>query len=185
MGANNVLVMPGTASSNGVSLGSGSVKTLTPEDADAILRDAPPSAALAPIVDARAQVVYGNKNWVPDQHLRHHPGLPRRPRLGRPGEGEPFTDHDVRNVSMVCLLGQTLVRRAVRQDESPVGKEVARQRRPAARSSASCSRKGANIIGMDQDDILLAPWTTIKFRVSRPVGSADTSAGAAGSSSRR
>src|SRR5438270_1281726 len=65
MGANNLLVQPGTASSGGVSFGSGSVITLTPEDAIAIVRDCPVVSAVAPVVRARTQVVYGNRNWVP------------------------------------------------------------------------------------------------------------------------
>src|SRR5438876_1976941 len=65
MGANNLLVQPGTASSGGVSFGSGSVITLTPQDAEAILSDCPSVADVAPVVRARTQVVYGNRNWVP------------------------------------------------------------------------------------------------------------------------
>src|SRR3954454_2412592 len=65
MGANNLLIMPGTATSSGVSLGSGSVVTLTPQDADAISADCPAVLCAAPIVRARTQVVYGNRNWVP------------------------------------------------------------------------------------------------------------------------
>src|ERR1700724_851634 len=66
MGANNLLVQPGTASSGGVSFGSGSVMTLTPQDAMAIDRECRPAvASVALVVRARTQVVYGNKNWVP------------------------------------------------------------------------------------------------------------------------
>src|SRR5581483_7175818 len=66
MGANNLLIQPGTASSGGVSFGSGSVMTLTPADAEAISRECRPEvASIAPIVRARTQVVYGNRNWVP------------------------------------------------------------------------------------------------------------------------
>src|SRR4051794_3613437 len=63
MGANNLLVQPGTASSGGVSFGSGSVITLTPQDAETIARDCPAVSGVAPVVRARAQVVYGNRNW--------------------------------------------------------------------------------------------------------------------------
>src|SRR5215471_14074295 len=63
MGANNLLIQPGTASSGGVSLGSGSIVTLTPQDADAIARDCPAVESVAPIVRVRTQVIYGNKNW--------------------------------------------------------------------------------------------------------------------------
>ena len=67
MGANVLLVLPGTAASGGVSFGSGSVTTLTPQDGEAILRDSPSVRNVAPIVRARTQVVYGNRNWVPQQ----------------------------------------------------------------------------------------------------------------------
>src|SRR5262245_1439017 len=63
MGANNLLIQPGTASSGGVSFGSGSIITLTPQDADSIARDCPAVDGVAPIVRARTQVVYGNRNW--------------------------------------------------------------------------------------------------------------------------
>src|SRR5436190_23410867 len=65
MGADNLLVQPGTAASGGVSFGSGSVITLTPQDAEAVARECPAVRDVAPVVRARTQVVYGNKNWVP------------------------------------------------------------------------------------------------------------------------
>src|SRR4051794_34334860 len=66
MGANNLLIQPGTASSGGVSFGSGSIITLTPQDAEAIMHECRPAvSAVAPVVRARTQVVYGNRNWVP------------------------------------------------------------------------------------------------------------------------
>src|SRR5438105_12159069 len=65
MGANNLLVQPGTAASGGVSFGSGTVITLTPQDAEAIARECPAIDAVAPVVRARTQVIYGSHNWVP------------------------------------------------------------------------------------------------------------------------
>src|SRR3954454_24627273 len=65
LGANNLLIMPGQASSGGVSFGGGSSPTLTPGDAEAIAKEVPGAVAVAPVVRARTQVVYGNKNWVP------------------------------------------------------------------------------------------------------------------------
>src|SRR5436190_11296537 len=66
MGANNLLVLPGTAATGGVSFGAGSVMTLTAADCDAILRDCPAVANAAPIVRTRGQVVFGDRNWVPN-----------------------------------------------------------------------------------------------------------------------
>ena len=164
MGANNLLVQPGTAASGGVSLGSGSVITLTPQDADAILRDCPAVTDVASVVRVRTQVVYGNKNWVPLYIYGTTPSFLDVRDWQTLDEGAAFTDRDVRNGGRVCLLGRTLVRELF-QGESPVGKDV-RVQNVSFRVVGVLSRKGANMMGIDQDDILLAPWTTIKYRVA-------------------
>jgi macrolide transport system ATP-binding/permease protein len=181
MGANNLLIMPGTASSGGVSFGAGSVMTLTPQDSDAILSECPAVKGAVPVVRVRTQVIYGNRNWVPLFIYGTTPDFLDVREWGL-SEGDPFTDRDVRNASKVCLLGQRLVRELF-QGDSPLGQEV-RVQNVAFKVVGVLSAKGANMMGMDQDDILLAPWTTIKFRV---VGSsamtANQSAAATGTSS--
>src|SRR5438270_14013618 len=164
MGANNLLVQPGTASSGGVTFGSGSVITLTPQDAEAILRECPAVDAVAPVVRVRTQVVYGNRNWVPLYIYGTTPSFLTVRDWEDMAEGEPFTDRDVLGGTKVCLLGQTLVRELFQQ-ASPVGKEV-RVQNVSFKVIGVLSRKGANMMGVDQDDILLAPWTTIKYRVA-------------------
>lgn len=164
MGANNLLVQPGTAASGGVSFGSGTIVTLTPQDAEAIARECPAVDAVAPVVRARTQVIYGSRNWVPLYLYGTTPAFLDVRDWQDLVEGEPFTDRDVRNASKVCLLGQTLVKELF-QDESPVGKLV-RVQNVSFRVVGVLSRKGANMMGLDQDDIVLAPWTTIKYRVS-------------------
>src|SRR4051795_8466824 len=108
MGANNLLVQPGTASSGGVTFGSGSIITLTPQDAEAILRECPAVRAVAPIVRARTQVVFGNRNWVPLYIYGTTPEFLDVREWTALSEAEPFTDRDVRNGSKICLLGQTI-----------------------------------------------------------------------------
>src|SRR5262249_10143581 len=164
MGANNLLVQPGAASSGGVTFGSGSVVTLTPQDAEAIARECPAVSGVAPIVRARTQVVYGNRNWVPLYIYGTTPQFLDIRDWQDLESGEVFSERDVRNGSKVCLVGQTLVRELF-QGESPVGKEV-RVQNVSFRVVGVLTRKGANMMGLDQDDILLAPWTTIKNRVS-------------------
>jgi ABC-type antimicrobial peptide transport system permease subunit len=164
MGADNLLVQPGTAASGGVSFGSGSVMTLTPQDADALSHECPAVAAVAPIVRARAQVIYGNHNWVPLYIYGTTPKFLDVRDWNEFDEGEPFTDQDVRNGSKVCLIGQTLLKELF-GGESPIGKEI-RVQSVSFTVKGVLSRKGANMMGLDQDDILLAPWTTIKYRVS-------------------
>jgi ABC-type antimicrobial peptide transport system permease subunit len=164
MGANNLLVQPGTASSGGVSFGSGSIVTLTPQDAEAILRECPAVDAVSPVVRVRTQVVYGNRNWVPLYIYGTTPSFLQVRDWEEMDEGEPFTDRDVLGGTKVCMLGQTLVRELF-AGESPIGKEI-RVQNVTFRVVGVLRRKGANMMGLDQDDILLAPWTTIKYRVA-------------------
>ncbi len=174
MGANILLVMPGTAASGGVSFGAGSVLTLTPQDGDAIVQECPAVRAVAPVVRARTQVIYGDHNWVPLFIYGTTPAFLDVRDWDHLDQGRPFTDMEVRDGATVCLLGQTLVRQLF-QNESPIGKDV-RVQNIAFRVIGVLSKKGANMMGMDQDDILLAPWTAIKYRVTgSSVGSVNQS----------
>src|SRR5262245_45565189 len=164
IGANNLLAQPGTAARGGVSFGAGSVLTLTPQDGEAISRECTSVASVAPVVRARTQVVYGNRNWVPMYIYGTTPDFLDVRDWTDLAEGEPFTERDVRNGSKVCLVGQTLVRELF-QNRSPIGEEV-RVQNVAFRVVGVLTGKGANVIGLDQDDSLPAPWTTIKCRVS-------------------
>jgi ABC-type antimicrobial peptide transport system permease subunit len=164
MGANNLLVQPGTASSGGVSFGSGSVMTLTPADADAIARECAPAVlGVAPIVRARTQVVYGNKNWVPLYIYGTTPSF-LEVREWDLADGRAFTDQEVNSGAEVCMIGQTLVRELFGR-LSPLDMVIRVNNHPM-KVIGTLTRKGANMMGVDQDDILIAPWRTIKFKVA-------------------
>jgi len=179
MGANVLVIRPGTASSGGVSFGAGSTTTLTPEDSQAILRECPAISNATPMVRARVQVVYGNRNWVPNAIYGATPAYLDVQDWTILAQGEPFSDRDVLNGNRVCLVGQTIVRELF-EGESPVGKEI-RIKNIAFRVIGVLTPKGANMMGFDQDDVILAPWTTIKYRVTG--ASASTSNQSASSTS--
>ena len=163
MGANVLNLSPGAASSGGVTFGSGSAATLTPEDCEAILRECPAIRNASPLVHTRAQVVYGSRNWVPTFIYGVTPAF-LEVQKWTVDEGDAFNHRDVLNANKVCLLGQTLVRELF-QNESPVGKEI-RVKNVLFKVVGVLAAKGANMMGMDQDDVILAPWTTIKYRVT-------------------
>jgi hypothetical protein len=163
IGANTLVVIPGAQTAGGINFGMGSMTTLSPNDADAISRECPAVANVAPIVRARTQIIYGNKNWVPTYIYGTTSSFLNVRDWTEMEEGEAFTDHDVRNASKVCLVGRT-IKRELFGGQSPVGKEI-RVRNIAFKVVGVLGPKGANMMGQDQDDILLAPWTTIKYRV--------------------
>jgi len=163
IGANTLAILPGAANTGGINYGAGTLMTLTPQDADAIARECPALADVAPVVRARTQIVYGNRNWSPTYIYGTTPSFLGVRQWTDLEEGESFDEHDVRNSNRVCLVGQTIVRELF-GGRSPLGKEV-RIRNIAFKIVGVLKMKGANMMGQDQDDILLAPWTTIKYRV--------------------
>jgi ABC-type antimicrobial peptide transport system permease subunit len=179
MGANVLLVMPGSTTTGGVSQGSGSTVTLTPRDSDALASECPSLRAVAPTVRARTQIVHGNRNWVPNQMFGTTPAF-LDIRDWTVSEGEAFTDRDVLNANRVCLLGQTIVNELF-QGESAIGREI-RVNNVPLRVVGVLARKGANMMGMDQDDILIAPWTVVKYRIAGTTLSSTNQSASGGSS---
>jgi len=102
-----LMVQPGESRTSGISLGSGTRITLTPGDCDAIREDCSAVKDAAPNVYARVQLVYGNKNWQPNQIYGTTPGYLE---IGnwQISQGDNFTDQDVQSANLVCLVGQTL-----------------------------------------------------------------------------
>lgn len=163
MGANNLLVLPGAATSGGISFGHGSAMTLTPQDTEEIGKQCPAISDAAPVVRSRTQIVYGDRNWNTNNIIGTTPAYLKVRDWDGMEEGDVFSDRDVVSRNKVCMIGATL-KRELFQGESPIGEDI-RIQNVSFRVIGVLSRKGANMMGMDQDDIVVAPWTTIKYLV--------------------
>ena len=162
MGQNQLMIMPGSSSSGAVMFGSGSVQTLSPQDAVSLQRDCPSAKDVAVIVRTRAQIVYQELNWAPATVQGCSPSY-LDVRDWAVIEGENFSESDIKTAAQVCLVGQTVVENLF-QGESPVGKRVRLKGLPF-RIVGALDRKGASTFGQDQDDVLLLPWTTVKKKL--------------------
>ena len=182
MGANMLILQSGAASSSGINFGVGTVMSLTPQDAEEVAAQCPAVAAVAPIVRSRVQLVYLNHNWPPGAIYGTTPDFLFVRDWEELDEGEMFSDRDVAKAAQVCVIGET-IKRELFQGDSPIGKEL-RMKNVSFKVIGVLSKKGANGYGMDQDDLVLAPWTTIKYRVSgTTLASTNQSSAAAGSTS--
>ena len=141
--------------------GAGSITTLTLEDAQAIANEVPQVALVSPMVRGRAQVVAGNQNW----NTQMEGGNPDyiAIRNWQVSSGENFTARDVLLADKVCLLGST-VAGILFPDSDPVG-QLIRVRNLPFRVLGVLAPKGQGQFGQDQDDIVLAPYTTLQKKL--------------------
>jgi len=153
MGSNMLLVLPGSLTSGGIRLGSGSAPSLTYDDARAIQTQCPAVAIAAPLVRGGAQLVYGNMNWstavlgVTPEYLviRDWPIA----------SGRNFSQSDVDGATKNCLLGQTVAENLF-GTEDPLGK-IIRIKKVPFKVIGILDRKGQSPQGSDQDDIVYVP----------------------------
>ncbi len=162
LGTNVLVVIPGSDSRGGVRRGSGSMPTLTSGDLQAIIEECPSVLAATPIIGTRAQVIYGNSNWQPDEISGVGTGY-LTVRNWQLRAGGFFTEREIQSAAKVCVIGQTVVQNLF-QTTNPLGKTVRINRIPFEVIGV-LEPKGANMVGMDQDNIVLTPYTTVRKRI--------------------
>ncbi|HEX5105325.1 MAG TPA: ABC transporter permease [Pirellulaceae bacterium] len=160
IGTNVMVVFPGNQERGGVR--QGLVTTLTAADSDAIAEDCPSILASSPIVGAQGQIIYGNSNYRPRDVLGVGKDFPivRSWTLKRGGF---FTEREIDSYDQVCVIGHTLVRKLF-QTSDPIDRTIRIDRVPF-RVVGVLDAKGANMVGEDQDDIIVMPYTTVQKRL--------------------
>ncbi len=163
MGANTILVLPGASMRGGVSQGSGSRISLTPQDCDAILRECPSVGMASPVVNAPGQVIYGSINYAPNSISGVSPDF-LKIRNWELENGRCFSEREVVGNARVCIVGATIVREIFGGND-PVDSEL-RIKNSTFKVIGTLKSKGANMMGMDEDDVILMPWTTARSRLT-------------------
>ncbi|MEZ6135773.1 MAG: ABC transporter permease [Pirellulaceae bacterium] len=161
LGTNVIIVFPEFQSKGGVR--SGAMVTLTADDSDAIGTDCPAVLAASPIVGAAGQVIHGSANWNPAemQGVGADYLVVRNWRLDAGGF---FTRDEIDSGAKVCVIGHTLVAKLF-QTTNPLGATL-RVRNIPFRVIGVLEKKGANMVGSDQDDVMLMPYTTVRTQLS-------------------
>ena len=162
MGANMIMVHPGSDVRGGVRMDPSSMKSLTLDDLSAIHRYATHLSALSPMVSSGGQVIAGGSNWPTTiQGVGEDFLMIRKMEVA---EGVMFTEYEVKRAAKVCLLGQTVAENLFPDVENVVGQTVRFKNIPL-KVIGVLAAKGQNTFGQDQDDVILAPYTTIQKRI--------------------
>lgn len=162
MGSNMIMIHPKFDRSGGVRLSASDMQTLKLADYEAIHDEASWVSAVSPTVNASGQAIYGANNTPTTVYGVSPEYLDIR--KYSVGEGEMFTESDIRSAAKVCVVGKSVVDELFTNGESPLGKTIRLDKIPF-RIVGVLVPKGYNSMGQDQDDLILAPYTTIQKRV--------------------
>jgi putative ABC transport system permease protein len=156
VGSNLIIVLPGSTTASGIRLGSGASQNLTRPDDEAIKNECSAVLTTAPILNGRAQIVYGNQNWATsvfgtDEGMLEVRDWPL-------SSGRNFYEQEIRSGAKVCILGRTVVDNLFGNDD-PLHKVIRIKKVPFVVIGVLES-KGQSMMGQDQDDIIYVPVST-------------------------
>lgn len=162
MGSNMIMIHPGADMRGGVRQDASSMETLKQTDYDAIKDECNYISAISPSVSSNGQWINGNNNTQSSIYGVNLDYLTIRQL--KIADGEMFTDSDIKTAAKVCVLGQTVVDYLFPDGSDPIGRVVRFNSIPF-RVIGVLKKKGYNSMGMDQDDLVLAPYTTVMKRI--------------------
>ena len=162
MGSNMIMIHPGADMRGGVRQDASSMETLKMTDYESLKNECHYISAISPVVNSSGQFIYGNNNTPSSIYGVNADYLTIR-QLSV-ADGEMFTDEDIKASAKVCILGQTVVDNLFPDGSEPVGRVVRFNSIPF-RVIGVLKKKGYNTMGMDQDDLVLAPYTSVMKRI--------------------
>ena len=162
LGQNVILIFPGSVATGGVQSGSGGMGTLKLEDAKAIAEEVADVLAVSPGTRVSSQLGYGNQNWATSVNGESPEYFEIRQWDITSGAG--FTEQDVRSAAKVAVIGATVARQLF-GEEDPIG-QIMRVRNVPFQIIGVLRAKGTSVMGSDQDDIVIVPYTTVMKRLS-------------------
>lgn len=161
MGSNMIMIHPGNMQRGGVRQSADDMQTLEVSDYEA-LKELPGVAAVSPSVNSGGQLVNGNNNYPSSIYGVTTDYLDIR--KFKVKDGAMFTDHDIKSAAKVCILGKTVVDNLFPNGEEPIGRVIRFGKIPLTVIGVLES-KGTNSMGQDQDDVVIAPYTTVMKRI--------------------
>lgn len=162
MGSNMIMIHPGADMRGGVRQEASAMETLKLEDYQNIVDETRYISAVSPSVNSSGQAIYGANN-TPTTMYGISPDYLEIRRY-KVQEGDMFTEQDIQTAAKVCLIGKTVADNLFPNGDNPVGKIIRFQKLPF-RVVGILESKGYNTMGMDQDDLILAPYTTIQKKI--------------------
>ncbi|MEA4810359.1 Macrolide export ATP-binding/permease protein MacB [bioreactor metagenome] len=162
MGSNMIMIQPGADMRGGVRQDASAMETLKLVDYEAVKNETRYVSAVSPTVNSSGQLIYGAKNYPSSVYGINEDYLSIRKYSIE--EGDMFTEQDILSSAKVCVIGKTIVDNLFTGGESPVGKVIRFNKIPF-KVVGVLKSKGYNSMGMDQDNLMLAPYTTVQKRV--------------------
>lgn len=162
MGSNMIMISPGGNRRGGVRLSADDMQTLKVKDFEDIVEKCSYVSLASPTVNASGQCVYGSNNTPTSVYGVNLDYLEIR--NYKVEDGDTFSEQDIKTAAKVCLIGKTVVENLFTNGENPVGKVIRFGSIPL-KIAGVLESKGNNSMGMDQDDLLIAPYTTVMKRI--------------------
>ncbi|MDD6891970.1 MAG: ABC transporter permease [Bacteroidales bacterium] len=162
MGSNMIMIHPGAEMMGGVRQDASSMQTLKLENYERLRDECMYLSAISPNVSSSGQLIAGSNNYPSSVSGVSLGYLSIRQLTVE--TGEMFTEEDIRTAAKVCVIGQTIVNNLFPDGSDPIGKVIRCNKIPL-RVVGVLKAKGYNSMGMDQDDVVLAPYSTVMKRL--------------------